>query len=91
MGMKRAHLWISGIVQGVCFRYYTQSKAKEFGVSGWAKNRPDGKVEVVIEGDNERVNRMVGWCGMGPPHAHVADVRAEWEEYRGEFQGFSIR
>ena len=49
--MKRAHLWISGIVQGVFFRYSTSRKAVELGVSGWVRNCQDGRVETVIEGE----------------------------------------
>lgn len=91
MEMKRAHLWISGIVQGVFFRYSTRLKADELGVSGWVKNCYDSRVEVVIEGEAAKVNLMIRWCHTGPPQAHVADVHTEWEECKGEHSGFSIR
>lgn len=91
MEMKRAHLWISGIVQGVFFRYSTQRKATDLGVSGWVKNCPDGRVETVIEGEDTKVMQMVRWCQTGPPQAHVTKVQTEWEEYQGELKGFSTR
>ena len=91
MEMKRAHLWISGIVQGVFFRYSTRLKADELGVSGWVKNCFDSRVETVVEGEAEKVERMIKWCHTGPPQAQVTDVQTDWEEYQGEYSGFSIR
>jgi acylphosphatase len=91
MEMKRAHLWISGIVQGVFFRYSTRQKAEKLRVSGWVRNCLDGRVETVIEGEAERVNWMIEWCRTGPPHAHVTKVQIAWEEYQGESNGFFIR
>ncbi len=90
MEMKRAHLWISGIVQGVFFRYSARLKADELGVSGWVKNCFDSRVETVIEGETEKVNLMIKWCHMGSPQANVTDVQTEYEEYHGEYSGFSI-
>jgi acylphosphatase len=91
MEMKRAHIWISGIVQGVFFRYSTRQKAAELGISGWVRNCLDGRVETVIEGEAEKVKKMIGWCRKGPPQASVTEVKTTWEEYKGEFSGFYIR
>jgi acylphosphatase len=89
--MVRAHVYVSGRVQGVFFRYETKGLADELGVKGWVRNLPDGRVEAVFEGEEELVRRMVEFCKKGPPGARVTDVKVEWEEYRGEFNRFSIR
>ncbi len=91
MEKARAHLIIEGRVQGVFFRQHTQEMAEGLGLTGWVKNRPDGSVEAVFEGDLERVNKAVEWCRRGPPQAGVASVRQSWEVHKGEFRDFSIR
>lgn len=88
--MKRAHLWISGRVQGVFFRAYTQEEAVRLGLSGWVKNLPDGRVETVFEGDDEAADKMVIWCRHGPPSAEVENVEIKWEQPSGEFSGFDV-
>lgn len=85
----RAHVIISGLVQGVFFRATTQEKARETGVAGWVKNNPDGTVEAVFEGEKARVAEIVEWCRQGPPSARVDDLRVSWEDYRGEFDDFT--
>lgn len=80
---KRAHVWISGAVQGVNFRYYTAERARRRGVSGWIRNLPDGRVEAVFEGDEESVRSLIDWCRTGPRLAEVADVEVAWEEPEG--------
>jgi len=87
---QRAHVVIAGRVQGVCFRMETQRTAESTGVSGWVRNRPDGAVEAVFEGDREGVDQMLAWCRRGPAHANVRDVEVKREPYAGEFQGFRI-
>ena len=86
----RAHASISGRVQGVFFRMETKRAADQFGVSGWVRNRRDGTVEALFEGDQDRVDAVLGWCKEGPPHAQVSAVKVEWENYAGEFNGFDI-
>jgi len=86
----RAHVIISGRVQGVFFRMETKRAAGEFGVFGWVKNQLDGTVEAVFEGDQDRVDAIVDWCRQGPPHADVTDVTVNWDDYTGEFKGFDI-
>ena len=88
--MKRAHVRISGRVQGVFFRADAADRARSRGVAGWIRNVPDGAVEAVFEGPDEAVDAMVSWCGRGPRGARVDDVQVEWEEPRGE-SGFSTR
>ena len=86
----RAHAIISGRVQGVFFRMETKRAADGFGVFGWVRNRRDGTVEAVFEGDRDRVDAVLEWCKEGPPHARVSDVKAEWQDYAGEFRAFGI-
>ena len=86
----RAHAIIAGIVQGVFFRMETQRAADDRGVNGWVRNKSDGTVEAVFEGDPEKVNSMLDWCQEGPPRSVVHDVIVEWEEYTGEYGGFQI-
>jgi len=87
----RAHVYVSGRVQGVFFRSETQDEALRHGLTGWVRNLPDGRVEAVFEGEKERVERLVEFCRRGPPGARVTDVEVVWENYTGEFQGFRLR
>lgn len=86
----RARVRIRGRVQGVCFRMETQRAAEQYGVSGWVKNRRDGTVEAVFEGDEERVGSILAWCKKGPHMAEAHHVDTHWEEYTGEFSDFEI-
>lgn len=86
----RAHAIISGRVQGVFFRVETKRAADGFGVFGWVKNRRDGTVEALFEGDRDRVDAVLAWCKEGPAHARVSDVNVDWEAYAGDFTAFDI-
>jgi acylphosphatase len=88
--MKRAEVTVRGMVQGVFFRVETRDRARSLGLSGWVTNAPDGTVRAAFEGDEERVESMVGWCRRGPSGASVDAVDVTWVEPEGE-QGFSIR
>jgi acylphosphatase len=88
---RRAHLYISGLVQGVFFRANTRSYAIRNNVKGWVKNLSDGRVEAVLEGEEEDVKRVISLCKKGPPGAKVTKVDVKWEEYKGEFLDFTIR
>jgi acylphosphatase len=90
MVKARAHVYVSGRVQGVFFRYETKERADELGVTGWVKNLPDGRVEAVFEGERDGVEKMIDFCRVGPPGARVTKVEISWEDYKGEFQSFSI-
>jgi acylphosphatase len=91
MAKSRVKVIVKGIVQGVNFRYYSQRQAAKFSITGWVKNLPDGSVAGVFEGDEQDVEAMVQWCRRGPPSAHVAELIAQPEEYRGEFSSFSVK
>jgi acylphosphatase len=88
--MRRVHVRIRGRVQGVFFRAEARVRAESLGLAGWVRNAPDGSVEVEFEGDEERVESMLGWCRRGPSGANVDDVQVESEEPTGE-TGFSVR
>lgn len=87
----RARILVSGMVQGVSFRYYTQELAQRLGVHGWVRNTHNGRVEAVFEGEKEAVERMLDFCRHGPSGAGVTNVKVKWENYRGEFSGFEVR
>ncbi len=88
---KRAHVFVSGRVQGVFFRATTRDEARKRGVKGWVKNLSDGRVEAVFEGEREDVEEMIDFCHEGSRPARVEDVEVNWEEYQEEFSGFEIR
>lgn len=88
--MKRVHVYISGRVQGVCFRAETQRAATNLQLTGWVRNMEDGHVEALFEGEDKDVDKMVLWCRKGPSMARVDDVLTEDEPYTGCFHGFSI-
>lgn len=87
----RAHVRVSGRVQGVLFRDSTREKARDLGLSGYVKNTPDGDVEALFEGPTESVEEMVRWCGHGPRHASVENVETNYETARGDLKGFEVR
>ncbi|MDR7251986.1 acylphosphatase [Nocardioides sp. BE266] len=72
--MKAVQARVSGRVQGVSFRWYTQEQARSLGVAGWVRNEPDGSVLVHAEGDASAVDALVAWCHDGPSMAHVTHV-----------------
>ncbi len=90
MGNVRARVIVEGRVQGVFFRHHTEETALRLGVKGWVKNRRDGSVEAVFEGDQERVDQIIQWCHRGPSEARVKTVSVAWEQYTGEFEDFYV-
>lgn len=86
----RAHVYVSGKVQGVYFRATTRDTAREHGVDGWVRNLEDGRVEAVFEGPESDVESMVEFCHEGSSAARVDDVEVSEEEPRGE-NGFEAR
>ena len=86
----RAHAIITGRVQGVFFRVETKYAAEDFGVTGWVRNKRDGSVEAVFEGEEADVKAVLAWCGEGPPHARVSHVAVIWQDYTGEFEKFQV-
>ena len=91
MAKKRIHAFISGRVQGVFFRDFTRTKARELNLSGWAKNLPDGRVEAVAEGEEKELKALIDWLHIGSPYSRVDTVDYEWEDELEGFKNFSLR
>jgi acylphosphatase len=87
----RFHALICGRVQGVFFRHFTKENARSLALRGWVKNRRDGKVEVLAEGEKEILEELVERLREGPRFAKVEEVEVEWGEYKGEFDDFDVR
>ncbi|HOC58914.1 MAG TPA: acylphosphatase [Smithellaceae bacterium] len=88
--MKRMHVYVSGTVQGVFFRAETHRAAVNLRLTGWVRNRSDGRVEAVFEGEEGNIDQMMAWCRTGPSLARVEHVIWEEEPYTGSFSTFSI-
>lgn len=87
---KGLHCFVSGRVQGVCFRLSTQSQAEAYGLSGWVRNLQDGRVEVMAFGDQQQLDRLRQWLKSGPSMAEVIDLEYADVAYQ-KTEGFSIR
>lgn len=83
MDTTAAHLIVRGRVQGVFFRATTQETAENLGLAGWVRNRPDGTVEIHVEGEKTQLEKLVAWCHKGPPSAKVHQVDVEWISAKG--------
>lgn len=87
---KRIHILTRGRVQGVCFRLYAQEEADCLGLTGWIRNRDDGSVETLAEGDEPLLEEFAAWHRLGPPHAHVTSIETHLSLATGEFRAFTI-
>lgn len=85
------HAIIYGRVQGVFFRTFVEEQALYLGLKGYVRNLPSGDVEVVVEGERGRVEKLVGYLEAGPPAARVKRVVTKWFEYSGKYSRFSVR
>ena len=90
MSQKQIHLVVRGRVQGVYFRASAQREAKRLGLTGWVKNRNDGAVEMVVEGEEDQVKDFLAWAQHGPSTARVDHVETRWRSYIGEHADFRI-
>ena len=86
----RAHVIIFGRVQGVCFRMETCRAVEGLDVSGWVRNKRDGSVEAIFEGEAVNVEKALAWCSHGPPASRVDDIEVSRQGYTGEFSGFRV-
>jgi acylphosphatase len=91
MALKRLVIVVSGRVQGVWFRASAREEALRLGLRGWVRNLPDGRVEAVVEGEEQALRQMLAWCRSGPPGARVDQADARWGTATDELEGFSIR
>lgn len=87
----RIYLVVSGRVQGVSFRAYTERTASSLGLTGYVRNLPTGQVEIVAEGPAEAVEKLIRWANTGPSFARVERVEVEHQPSTGEFSDFSVR
>ena len=88
---KRLSVFWSGRVQGVGFRYTTESAALKLGVTGWVRNLPDGRVEAVVEGPEKTLKVLLDEIASGPMKKYIRNVETRWEKFTGEFDDFQIR
>ena len=91
MEKSRVHLIIHGYVQGVFYRASTCDAANRIGLKGWVRNLPDGNVEAVFEGPDDKILRIIEWCREGPPGARVTKIDEKRVDYTGEFNSFDVR
>ena len=89
--MSRLHLRLTGVVQGVGYRYHVAKRAHEFGLTGWVKNRADGSVEIEAVGERTMLQEFLSYVRIGPPGAHVAGVSVNWHNDSPDYTGFDIR
>lgn len=89
--IKRVHAFISGWVQGVFYRSSTKSEAMSMGLTGWVRNLPDGRVELVVEGAPSTVDKLLQWCYKGPDYSRVDKIEVQEETPTKEFDDFSVR
>ena len=89
--MARCHIFVSGRVQGVGYRYFARREAMKQGLTGWVRNLSDGRVEALLEGDEDAVAAMLHWCARGPAGAHVDRINKENLSGSPEYDVFGIR
>jgi len=90
MSNQRVRLFVTGKVQGVFFRQALKVMAKKNDIFGWVKNLEDGRVEAVLEGNEEKVSRLVEWAHGGPANARVEDIEIRNEKFTSEFSKFDV-
>jgi len=91
MHKKRVKIIVSGLVQGVGFRYYTREKAIRLGLLGYVKNLDNDIVEIVAEGKEDKLNEFILWCRKGPDSAEVSDIKITKNENKDIYNEFQIR
>lgn len=91
MEMARAHLFVVGRVQGVCYRAFTRDVANSLRLNGWVRNLADGRVEAVLEGEKKTIEQAIQQCYIGPPGARVLRIEVQWEHNTNGEEGFFIR
>ncbi len=89
--MKRAHLFISGRVQGIFYRVACLNEASTRSLKGWVRNLPDGRVEALLQGPKDQVESMIKWCTRGPSEARVSDIEVTYEDPGNDPGDFRIR
>ncbi|TME54869.1 MAG: acylphosphatase [Chloroflexi bacterium] len=90
MPSERLHAVINGDVQGVGFRYFVMREARPLGLRGWVRNRDDGSVELVAEGEKADLERLLEAARRGPSQAYVSEVRVDWSAAAGNLKPFDL-
>jgi len=90
MSNSRIHIFVSGRVQGVFFRVNTREEALKLNLTGWVRNLPDSRVEILAEGEEKKLKKLLKWSKKGPFLAEVEKVDYKWENYSGEFDSFEV-
>jgi acylphosphatase len=88
---SQARCFVSGRVQGVAFRAYTQDVASRLGLTGFVRNLPDGRVQVVAEGSRDLVGQLIDWCKNGPALARVDEIEVDWGPPSEEYKSFEVK
>lgn len=88
--LARVSLKIFGKVQGVFYRFTAKNEAEKLGLFGWVSNNDDDSVELVAEGEKEKLEKLIDWCKKGSFLAKVEKVEIDWQKYEGEFKSFEI-
>jgi acylphosphatase len=89
--MEQVHLVITGIVQGVGFRYFISLWAKKNNLTGWVQNTPEGNVESLLQGDKQNLEGVVDLCKKGPFLSEVKDLQLKWEKIDKQYFDFTIK
>lgn len=88
---RRLHARVQGRVQGVGFRYFVQENARSLGLVGWVRNRRDGSVELIAEGELETLNKLIQVLQQGSRSSQVQDLKSEIQEASGDFENFFVK
>lgn len=91
MSKKEAYVRLTGIVQGVGLRWRAFQRANDLGLTGWIRNRPDGDVDALLQGDETKIREMIEWMQQGPSHARVQNVQVQWKNAKRLFDDFHIQ
>jgi len=90
-GLVAAEIFVSGVVQGVGYRFFAQRAAEELNLAGWVRNLPDGRVQVEAEGPRAHIEALLGHLRRGPRLSSVTDVAVAWKAASGTARGFAVR
>lgn len=88
--VRRVHILVSGMVQGVFFRHSARQLAEKLGLVGWIRNNPDGTVEALAQGEKKSLEEFIAWCKKGPSASQVEKVDIEWDDKQGDHNDFEI-
>lgn len=90
MNSTGASLRVTGLVQGVGYRYFCLSKARSLHLTGWVKNDYDGAVSLTVEGDRSAIESLIEELKIGPINSNVTDISVDWCEFAGSYSNFEV-